>query len=77
MNTTSIEKIDFALGRTPTHPPETRPDPVRVRSGAGWLHCFRSHSNSNLLIHPAQRDPPRRGESPLAPDFVYFVHRLF
>ena len=22
---------------------------------AGWLHCFCSHSNSNMLIHPARR----------------------
>ena len=24
-----------------------------VSPWAGWLHCFRSHSNSNMLIHPA------------------------
>ena len=23
---------------------------------SGWLHSFRSHSNSNMLIHPAQRE---------------------
>ena len=23
---------------------------------AGWLHCFRSHSNSSVLIHPGARN---------------------
>ena len=27
---------------------------IQVRPRAGWLHCFSSHSNSNMLTHPAR-----------------------
>ena len=28
---------------------------MKVRARAGWLHCFRSGSNSNMLTHSARR----------------------
>ena len=34
-----------------------------VSPWAEWLHCFLSHSNSNVLIHPAQRGCPWAGWS--------------
>ena len=27
-----------------------------VSPWAGWVHCVRSHSNSDMLLHPAQRE---------------------
>ena len=39
-----------------------RPGRARaVRPWAGWLHCFRNHSNSSMLIHPAQKAVPWAG----------------
>ena len=44
---------------------------IQVSPWTGWLHCFRSDFNSNMLIHPARsrRFPtamPRWGWTPPA-----------